>query len=87
VDPRGTFPVHQVTIDSLDLRECDAIFLDVEGYEVSALRGASETIARTRPVLMVEILPRSAEAITAHMAQIDYVRCGRVHGDFIYAPR
>jgi hypothetical protein len=34
----------QITIDSLALKQCDALFLDVEAYEVEVLRGAAETI-------------------------------------------
>lgn len=41
-------------IDSLDLAECDLIWLDVEGYEVKALRGAAKTIDRHRPIVIVE---------------------------------
>jgi FkbM family methyltransferase len=42
------------TIDNLDLRACDLIQLDIEGYEPLALLGAKETIAKYRPVLMLE---------------------------------
>lgn len=48
----GTVP--SIRIDDLALPICDAIFLDLEGFENFALRGAKETIARCRPVLMVE---------------------------------
>lgn len=32
----------------------DTIFLDIEGYELHALRGAMETIALTKPTLVIE---------------------------------
>lgn len=44
-----------VTIDGLNLRKCDFIKVDVEGHEVKVLRGATETIARFRPVFYVEV--------------------------------
>lgn len=44
-----------VTIDSLDLGALDFLMLDIEGYELPALRGARETILRHRPFLYVEI--------------------------------
>ena len=50
----GAGPVPVLRIDDLGLEACDAILLDVEGYEIQALRGAYETIARCRPVLLVE---------------------------------
>jgi FkbM family methyltransferase len=42
------------TIDSLQLKRCNLIKVDVEGMELAVLRGAAETIERCRPVLYVE---------------------------------
>lgn len=50
----ATAPVASMTIDSLSLGVCDAIILDVEGSELDALRGATQTIARCRPVIQLE---------------------------------
>ena len=44
-----------ITIDSLQLRSCDLIKLDVEGWENRALEGGMQTIARFRPVLFFEV--------------------------------
>lgn len=41
-------------IDALGLLACDAIWLDVEGSELAALKGAEETIAKFRPTIAVE---------------------------------
>lgn len=49
----GTIPT--LRIDDLGLPVCDLIMLDVEGWELFALRGASETLARCRPTVCVEI--------------------------------
>jgi len=43
-----------VTIDGLDLGRCDLLKLDVEGMEQAALEGATDTLARLKPVLYVE---------------------------------
>lgn len=43
------------TIDSLELDRLDFVKLDIEGWELDALRGAAETIKRCRPVLDIEI--------------------------------
>ena len=43
-----------VTIDSLGLEHCDLIYLDIEGYEMEALKGAAETIKRCRPTIAIE---------------------------------
>jgi len=53
VDGAGTVPM--ATIDEFELPVCDLIYLDVEGYELFALRGARATLARCRPVVAVEI--------------------------------
>jgi FkbM family methyltransferase len=50
----GMERVRIVTIDSLRLRRCDFIKVDVEGFECQVLRGARETVGRTRPLLYVE---------------------------------
>jgi FkbM family methyltransferase len=41
-------------IDDLNLQDCDALFLDVEGTEYDALRGAFATIKRCKPMLVLE---------------------------------
>lgn len=43
-----------VMIDSIGLLECDLIQLDIEGYELKALKGALETIRKFRPVIVIE---------------------------------
>jgi FkbM family methyltransferase len=60
ISERGT-SVEQVpmtTIDGLHLAEVALIHLDLEGYEEHALKGAAETLARCRPILMLETAPR-----------------------------
>ncbi len=53
VVPGGVLPT--LRIDDLGLRVCDLIYLDIEGAELDALRGAQETLRRCRPVVAVEI--------------------------------
>lgn len=43
-----------VSIDSLELRACRLIKADVEGMELSVIRGARQTIAQFRPFLYLE---------------------------------
>lgn len=46
--------IETITIDSLNLIECNFIKMDIEGDELAALQGAKETIAEFKPVLCVE---------------------------------
>lgn len=46
--------VEMRTLDSLGLTDVDLMKIDCEGYEYDVLLGAQETIARCRPVLIVE---------------------------------
>ncbi|HEY2661260.1 MAG TPA: FkbM family methyltransferase [Caulobacteraceae bacterium] len=45
-------------LDDYDLRGVGFIKIDVEGHEEGVLRGALETLARERPVLLIEIEER-----------------------------
>jgi FkbM family methyltransferase len=80
-DANGTVPttpssVELRTLDELEIRQIDAIKIDVEGHEAATLSGAQETISRERPVLVVEIEERhhvgQSEAIIERLAAQDY---------------
>ena len=51
----GNAVTEAITIDSLQLSTCGLIKLDLEGAEFLALKGAEQTIARLRPVLVIEV--------------------------------
>lgn len=48
----GRVPV--LTVDELELTDCNLMALDCEGYEPFVIEGARETIKRFKPVLMIE---------------------------------
>ncbi len=54
VSTEGECYVPMVTIDSLKLPSCGLFQLDLERYELHALKGALETIARCKPVIQCE---------------------------------
>ena len=54
IGKNGGFPVEMVTLDSTGLKP-NFIKLDLEGYELHALKGAAKTIMAHRPTLVVEI--------------------------------
>lgn len=49
---KGIIPT--LSIDDLGLDACDLIYLDIEGFELKALRGAWRTIRRCKPVIAFE---------------------------------
>jgi FkbM family methyltransferase len=50
--PGGIVPT--MRIDDLELPGCDLLFLDLEGYELFALKGAIKTIQKHKPVIVME---------------------------------
>ena len=68
--------VRVVTLDSLELDAVTAIKLDAEGAEREVLEGARRTLARSRPVLSIEIEERhragSTRDVPALLAGLGY---------------
>jgi FkbM family methyltransferase len=54
-------------------RQVDVIKIDVEGWESRVLQGASETIARHRPVLYVETLENNFATVRQSLEAMRYV--------------
>ncbi len=50
----GLGKIPTMRIDDLGLSECDLIYLDIEGYEMFALRGGAATIEKHHPVIVIE---------------------------------
>lgn len=57
----GEGPIPQMRIDDLSLKALDFLQLDVEGYELNALRGAEKTIDKFSPVIMLECFKQGAD--------------------------
>ena len=98
-DPRNTGQDHvtagsdveMVTIDSLGLENVDFLKLDVEGYELFALKGAEETLKRCKPVVLIEVNGLSERYGLHDSEACNYLRDlgfklkNRVNKDLIYA--
>lgn len=85
----GKIPV--IPLDSLDLPSLGFLKLDVEGYEVFALRGATETLLRCRPIVLIEVKPRMAPRFGIgpsdapdFLTGLGMIEVGRVGSDYIY---
>lgn len=87
----GTVPVYR--LDDLGLPAVDAIFLDLEGFENFALRGALETMKAHRPIVMVENNRRCEDHgfkrgdLEVFMRCANYQIAARVGEDLIFEPR
>jgi FkbM family methyltransferase len=86
IEPDGSFDVPVEMIDGLGLISCDCIVLDVEGYEVEALKGARQTIERCRPAIHVEQLRAHKKCSESFLRSIGYVERGRAGNDALYLP-
>jgi len=53
--PMETYSVDVITLDSLRYQDLVFLKIDVEGWELEVLRGASETIQRCSPVILLEV--------------------------------
>lgn len=83
--------VRTVTIDGLDLPACSAIVLDVEGYELPALRGAANTIAEHSPVVLFEDIGHgrkygfARDGVQQWLSQRGYAEVARVFDDRVWS--
>ncbi|MGC2636810.1 MAG: FkbM family methyltransferase [Acidobacteriaceae bacterium] len=86
-DARDATPVDVVSIDEAvpSDRNISVLQLDVEGFELRALRGAIGTIRRCRPLLVIEMFP-SDPWIAENILGMGYVLSGKVYSNSILSP-
>jgi len=61
-------------LDDLEFQECSFMKIDVEGHEVEVLEGAIDTIARTRPRILIEVREENLPSIDSLLADIGLKR-------------
>jgi FkbM family methyltransferase len=71
--------VPMLTIDQLGIDDLSLIQLDVEGFELPVLRGAADTIAAQRPVVVVEDNLAECAGMLAELGYAEAARLGRDH--------
>jgi FkbM family methyltransferase len=67
-----TKTVHVRPLDSYAMEGVSFIKIDVEGHEIEVLKGASKTIAASRPVVLVEVKDDNIEQVSSFFAAMDY---------------
>jgi len=90
----GSGPIPTLRIDDLELPVCDLVHLDIEGYELYALRGAINTLQRHRPIVVLEYFEPWAQRYNTNLADIEslladlgYAFLTECQGDRIYQHR
>lgn len=80
-----------LTIDNLNLPDCNLIQLDVEGYEYKVLLGAIETINKFKPTLCIEFCEKwlnrygdNALKINIFLSNLGYIQVDEYGMDRIF---
>jgi FkbM family methyltransferase len=62
------------TIDSLPFNSVSLIKIDVEGHEMEVLQGATRTLKKHMPWLIIEAWDQNRNAVSSHLEDLGYVR-------------
>jgi len=68
----ATAEIATLSLDSLQLPRLDVLKIDVEAMELEVLEGASLTLARTRPMLVVECLKTDKDRLQTWLEAAGY---------------
>lgn len=82
VEAKASSTIPTFAIDDLELPACDLIQLDLEGYEIKALVGATWTIDQFKPVISVEDTNPDIEKF---LSQWNYKAVATAFRDTVYA--
>jgi FkbM family methyltransferase len=72
IDYQNTVAVRKLMLDEYGLRRLDFIKLDIEGMELEALEGASQTIERCRPIMLIEKIKTDGTQLRSWLEQRAY---------------
>jgi FkbM family methyltransferase len=69
---RGAVTIRTVAIDSFEFPRLDLVKIDVEGMEVEAIEGGAASLARCRPVLLVEAIKSNRARLRSMLENLGY---------------
>ncbi len=72
IDYNKTREIPLISIDSLNFGRLDYMKIDVEGMEEAVLAGAMETLARCKPILLVENIKSNKESLSSTFVKLGY---------------
>ena len=67
-------PVKVATLDSFQLKNVSFVKIDVEGHELPVLEGAKQTLAKHRPIVLIEIKEENRSAVFQFFSELKYER-------------
>jgi FkbM family methyltransferase len=79
--------VKVITIDSYNFKNVDFIKIDVEKYEFNVLMGASNTIKKNRPIMLVEVDPINKIEVFDYFEKLNYVMEQIADKDYVFTPK
>ena len=91
----GAGDILMVPLDGMGLIDVDFMKLDCEGFEENVLRGATDTIGRCKPVIIVEQKRNFSstrfglkdQGAVDFLKTLDYKVAEEISGDFIMVPK
>jgi FkbM family methyltransferase len=88
----GAGSIPTMRLDDLGLPVLDLLYLDLEGFELYALRGAAETVKRCRPIIVMEVNQNiefygiARDDVRQHVIGQGYQFVRRIQADEVYVP-
>lgn len=68
----NTVDIRKLTLDEFNLPRLDFIKIDIEGMEMEALEGASKTIEKSYPILLIEKIKTDSEQLRNWLQSRNY---------------
>lgn len=90
--PENVGIIPTLMIDDLGLTSCDLIHLDIEGWELPALRGADKTVSNYKPIIAIEWMSHGERFgfkdadIEAWLASHGYTKYESIMHERVYTP-